>query len=53
MRWASHGIPLGTRSRVAQTLAGLRHVGITKFHVQHLDLSDLSGIAEAFAALRG
>lgn len=53
MQWASHGIPLGTPSRVAETLAGLRHVGITKFYVQHLDLSDLTGIDETFAVLRG
>lgn len=52
-RWASHGIPLGPPSRVAETLAGLRQAGITKFYVQHLDLSDLTGIDETFAVLRG
>lgn len=51
-RWAGHGIPLGPPARVAETLAGLHQAGITKFYVQHLDLSDLTGIDETFEVLR-
>ena len=51
-RWASHGIPLGPPSRVAETLAGLHQAGITKFYVQHLDLADLAGLDQTFEVLR-
>jgi len=51
-RWASHGIPLGTTSQVAGTLAGLRQAGVTKFYVQHLDLADLTGLDQTFEVLR-
>ena len=52
-RWASHGIPVGTSGRVADTLAGLREAGVTKFYVQHLDLANLAGIDQTFDVLRG
>jgi alkanesulfonate monooxygenase SsuD/methylene tetrahydromethanopterin reductase-like flavin-dependent oxidoreductase (luciferase family) len=51
-RWASHGIPLGPPSRVAETLAGLDEAGITKFYVQHLDLADLTSLDQTFEVLR-
>ncbi len=51
-RWDSHGIPLGPPSRVAETLAGLAAAGVTKFYVQHLDLSDLSTLDQTFEVLR-
>jgi len=51
-RWVSHSIPLGPPSRVAESLAGLREAGVTKFYVQHLDLSDLSGLDRTFEVLR-
>ena len=51
-RWESHGIPLGPPSRVAETLAGLEEAGVTKYYVQHLDLSDLSGLDQTFDVLR-
>jgi len=51
-RWASYGIPLGPPSQVADTLAGLRGAGITKFYVQHLDLADLAGLDQTFELLR-
>ncbi len=50
-RWESHGIPLGPPSRVAETLAGLEAAGVTKFYVQHLDLSDLSALDQTFEVL--
>ncbi len=51
-RWASYGIPLGPPPQVAETLAGLRRAGITKFYVQHLDLADLAGLDQTFELLR-
>jgi F420-dependent oxidoreductase-like protein len=51
-RWASHGIPMGPPPRVAETLEALRQAGITKFYVQHLDLSDLTGLDQTFEVLR-
>ncbi|MDH5615834.1 MAG: TIGR03560 family F420-dependent LLM class oxidoreductase [Acidimicrobiia bacterium] len=51
-RWASLGIPLGPPSRVAETLAGLRNAGISKFYVQHLDLADLTSLDQTFEVLR-
>jgi alkanesulfonate monooxygenase SsuD/methylene tetrahydromethanopterin reductase-like flavin-dependent oxidoreductase (luciferase family) len=51
-RWASHGIPIGPPSRVAEALDGLRLAGVTKFYVQHLDLSDLTGLDQTFEVLR-
>lgn len=52
-RWASHGIPVGTPARVADTLAGLREAGVTKFYVQHLDLANLAGLDQTFEVLAG
>lgn len=51
-RWASHGIPMGTSARVADTLAGLGEAGVTKFYVQHLDLSQLAELDQTFTVLR-
>jgi alkanesulfonate monooxygenase SsuD/methylene tetrahydromethanopterin reductase-like flavin-dependent oxidoreductase (luciferase family) len=51
-RWGSYGIPLGPPSRVADALAGLREAGVTKFYVQHLDLTDLTGLDRTFEVLR-
>lgn len=51
--WAGHGIPVGPPARVRETLAGLSEIGVTKFYVQHLDLSDLSGLDETMEALTG
>lgn len=50
--WASSGVPLGPPARAAETLAGLAAVGVSKFYVQHLDLSDLRGLDGIFSALR-
>ncbi len=51
-RWAAHRIPLGPPTRVAETLAELDQIGITKFYVQHLDLADLTGLEQTFEVLQ-
>jgi alkanesulfonate monooxygenase SsuD/methylene tetrahydromethanopterin reductase-like flavin-dependent oxidoreductase (luciferase family) len=50
-RWAAHGIPMGPPDRVAETLARLEEVGVSKYYVVHLDVSDLSGLDETFSVL--
>jgi len=52
-RWAGAGIPIGPPERAQETLAELAAIGVSKMYVQHLDLSDLSGLDPTFAALRG
>lgn len=51
-RWAKAGIPIGPPERARETLAELESAGITKFYVQHLDLSDQSTLPATFEALR-
>jgi alkanesulfonate monooxygenase SsuD/methylene tetrahydromethanopterin reductase-like flavin-dependent oxidoreductase (luciferase family) len=51
-RWVSAGIPVGPPERAQETLSALESAGITKMYVQHLDLSDLSGLDATFEALR-
>ncbi len=50
-RWSDAGIPIGPAGRAQDTLAELEAVGVTKFYVQHLDLSDLSTLDATFDAL--
>jgi hypothetical protein len=44
---------MGTSARVADTLAELGEAGVTKFYVQHLDLSQLAELDRTFEVLRG
>ena len=52
-RWADHGIPIGPPSRVRDTIATLESVGVSKYYIQHLDLTDLSSLDETLEALAG
>ncbi len=52
-RWADHGIPIGPPSRVRDTIAALESVGVSKYYLQHFDLTDLSNLDEAVEALTG
>lgn len=52
-RWTKAGIPVGPPERARETLAELESAGITKYYVQHLDLSDRSALPATFEALRG
>jgi alkanesulfonate monooxygenase SsuD/methylene tetrahydromethanopterin reductase-like flavin-dependent oxidoreductase (luciferase family) len=51
-RWMAHGIPMGPPDLVARALADLEAVGVSKYYVVHLDVSDLSGLDETFAILQ-
>lgn len=51
--WRGAGIPVGDPDDVQATLDALAAAGVDHYYVQHLDLADLSGIDETFAALRG
>ncbi len=51
VRLRERGIPMGTPAQVAHTLAGLAEAGVEKLYVQHLDLSDISGLDETFEVL--
>lgn len=52
-RWADAGIPIGPPARIKETLARLESVGVSKFYLQHLDLSDLSALDETLEVLSG
>ena len=47
------GIPFGPPDRVAETMHALSAVGVSRFYVQHLDLSDLDPLEETFEVLLG
>ncbi|GBD84410.1 pyrimidine monooxygenase RutA [bacterium BMS3Abin02] len=51
--WSDYGIPVGPPARVREALAALTEIGVSKFYVQHLDLTDLSGLDETLEALAG
>jgi len=52
-RWAGLGIPIGPPTRVRESIAALEDVGVSKFYLQHLDLSDLSTLDETLGAVAG
>jgi alkanesulfonate monooxygenase SsuD/methylene tetrahydromethanopterin reductase-like flavin-dependent oxidoreductase (luciferase family) len=51
--FVAEGVPMGTPSRVAETLAALEEVGVERWYVQWLDLADLDGFASTIEAIRG
>ncbi|HET9261355.1 MAG TPA: LLM class flavin-dependent oxidoreductase [Acidimicrobiia bacterium] len=52
-RWASAGIPIGTPSRVADTVAALEDAGVQRIYVQWLDLDDLDTMKDTVSIVRG
>jgi alkanesulfonate monooxygenase SsuD/methylene tetrahydromethanopterin reductase-like flavin-dependent oxidoreductase (luciferase family) len=48
--WSDHGIPVGPPGRIRETIAALEEIGVSKFYLQHLDVSDLSGLDEMLEA---
>lgn len=50
-RWRESGVPHGTPAQIAETMASLEAVGVTRFYLQWLDLSDLSGLDPTWQAL--
>ncbi|MGH8928556.1 MAG: LLM class flavin-dependent oxidoreductase [Acidimicrobiia bacterium] len=45
-RWTKAGVPRGTPDQFAEALAAFAAVGVAKYYLQWLDLSDREGIAE-------
>jgi alkanesulfonate monooxygenase SsuD/methylene tetrahydromethanopterin reductase-like flavin-dependent oxidoreductase (luciferase family) len=52
-RWAGAGIPIGPPAQIKEALAALESIGVSKFYLQHLDLSDLSTLDETLEVLSG
>lgn len=51
-RWSDAGIPLGPPERVAETLAALRDIGVSRYYLQWLDLTDLPGLESTWRAVQ-
>ncbi|MFP3915720.1 MAG: LLM class flavin-dependent oxidoreductase [Actinomycetota bacterium] len=51
-RYEEVGLPMGTPSRAAETLAALEEAGVERYYVQWLDPADVSGFAATIEALR-
>jgi len=47
------GVPFGPPDRVAEVMQALSAIGVSRFYVQHLDLSDLDPLEETFEVLLG
>ncbi|HSL26680.1 MAG TPA: TIGR03560 family F420-dependent LLM class oxidoreductase [Acidimicrobiia bacterium] len=45
-RWEKAGVPMGSAERTAEALAALEAVGVGKYYLQWLDVTDRDGIAE-------
>jgi len=52
-RYRRNGFPLGTPSRVAESVAALEEAGVERIYVQWLDLYDLGGMRETVSIVRG
>jgi len=51
-RLVDRGVPVGTPSRAAETLAAWEEAGVERYYVQWFDISDLDGFARTIEALR-
>lgn len=51
-RMIAEGTPIGTPDRVGETLAALSSVGVSRIYLQWLDLTDLTGLDQLWAALQ-
>jgi len=52
-RYRRNGFPLGTPSRVAESVAALEEAGVERLYIQWLDLYDLDGMRETVSIVRG
>lgn len=52
-KYVDNGVPVGTPDRAAEAMAALEEVGVSKWYVQWLDVSDLDGYVTTIEALRG
>lgn len=51
-RFVDNGIPIGTQSRVAESVSALEEAGVQRWYVQWLDLDDLDGMKETIEVVR-
>ena len=51
-RWQRNGIPMGTPDRIRDAFAALEEVGVSRYYVQWLDLTDHGGLDESLAAVQ-
>jgi alkanesulfonate monooxygenase SsuD/methylene tetrahydromethanopterin reductase-like flavin-dependent oxidoreductase (luciferase family) len=51
-RWTQSGVPAGPPETVAETMAGLEAVGVSRYYLQWLDLSDRDGLDATWEALQ-
>jgi alkanesulfonate monooxygenase SsuD/methylene tetrahydromethanopterin reductase-like flavin-dependent oxidoreductase (luciferase family) len=51
-RFVDNGFPLGTPSRVAETISALEEAGVDRMYVQWLDLGDLDTMKETVTVVR-
>lgn len=52
-RYVDNGLPVGTPNRVAETVAALEEVGVSRIYVQWLDLDDLDTMKDTVSIVRG
>ncbi len=52
-RYETNGYPVGTPTRVSETVAALEDAGVERIYVQWLDLDDLDGMRETVGIVRG
>ncbi len=50
-RWRDAGLPAGTPDQVSEAMAALELVGVTRYYLQWLDVSDRVGVEMTYAAL--
>jgi alkanesulfonate monooxygenase SsuD/methylene tetrahydromethanopterin reductase-like flavin-dependent oxidoreductase (luciferase family) len=50
-RWKTAGLPVGPPDQVAETMADLERVGVTRYYLQWLDLDDRDGLEMTWSAL--
>jgi F420-dependent oxidoreductase-like protein len=52
-RWRQQGIPCGPPDQIAETMADLERVGVSRYYLQWIDLDDIAGLRTTWEALRG
>ena len=52
-RYVNNGFPIGTPTRVAETVSALAEAGVERIYVQWLDLDDLDAMKETVNIVRG
>ena len=50
-RWKGAGLPVGPPDQVAETMAGLERIGVTRYYLQWLDLDDREGLEMTWEVL--